>query len=72
MAKKNKKEIKNDDQKMITLSNPELGERDFTVDHATRILNWDARNNKTNWTLHDTKLTFENGQINEGSSDSNS
>lgn len=48
----------------ITLSNPHLGEEEFERSHAERILQWDQDHGVTNWTLHDTKLKFEDGKIN--------
>ena len=54
---------RNANKKMIILSNPELGDLPFEHDHAERILAHDARKKQTNWTLHDDKLTFEDGKI---------
>lgn len=61
MSDKKKKET-------ITLSNPMLGEQEFEQSHAERILQWDVDHNSVNWTLHDSKLKFENGKIITGTS----
>ncbi len=47
----------------ITLSNPVLGEEAFEKSHAERILQWDQEKKVTTWTLHDSKLKFEDGKI---------
>lgn len=57
MAKKAEK------KNMVVLSNPELGEQPFKREVAERILANDVQKKRVTWTLHDNKLTFENGKI---------
>lgn len=47
----------------IILTNENLGDEPFEKAHAERILQFDADKKVTNWTLKDSKLTFENGKI---------